>query len=203
MKTNLLILSTESTAQVLHDLHSSRLVAGTPDHGFVTWRGKVGKPEHAEECQHWRDLAENFFEQLMNWANCGAVPAPSPAAVNTSSPPPMSEAAMDRLDLAVVGAQLAERAARLQTELDRVRKHETHLIQDRDRLIHGDLARLNKQAQALIVERDDARGAASRFSERLVKTEGELMASQDRVRILTERLAAIASLTSDASPAKS
>jgi hypothetical protein len=70
----------------------------------------------------------------------------------------------------------AETIERLKEELARVRKHETHLIQDRDRLIHKDIANLQKQLTEVIAERDDSR---------------------DRERRLSERLANIASLVSD------
>lgn len=66
--------------------------------------------------------------------------------------------------------------ARLREELERRRAAENHLIAERDRLIHHDISTLRLE---------------------LAHAEGALKASQDRERRLTERLAAIASLTSD------
>lgn len=83
----------------------------------------------------------------------------------------------------------------LQNELERVRAHELHLIQDRDRLIHKDLAELHKLLNAAIADRNEASEATCRFSERLAQAEGELIASADRGRLLSERLAQIAALS--------
>ena len=66
--------------------------------------------------------------------------------------------------------------ARLREELERRRAAENHLIAERDRLIHKDISTLRLE---------------------LAHAEGALKASQDRERRLTERLAHIASLTSD------
>lgn len=54
------------------------------------------------------------------------------------------------------------RAEALRAELERTRAHETHLIKDRDRLIHGDCARLHEQVRSLTKERDEAQAMHAR-----------------------------------------
>ena len=99
------------------------------------------------------------------------------------------------LDVMAQAAQLAGRAARLEDELNRKRQAENDLIRDRDRLIHGDIAKLHQQVKELTVELDDSRGAVSRFAQRNAQAEAELIAASDRERVLSERLANIASIS--------
>jgi hypothetical protein len=104
----LLILTTEAAAEVLHDEHALN-APGTVKRNeqgqliIPMWRGKVGKPEYAGECQLWRDVAESFTEHLMTWINAEAqIPEPGTPPVNTA------------------------KIARLEDELQRRRDHETY-----------------------------------------------------------------------------
>lgn len=55
------------------------------------------------------------------------------------------------------------KSERLEAELQRKRQAENDLIADRDRLIHGDLAKLHQQVKQLTDERDHARTAADQL----------------------------------------
>ena len=60
---------------------------------------------------------------------------------------------------------MAAKVARLKDELSRKRQAENDLIRDRDRLIHGDLAKLHEQVKTLTAERDEAQARAERFQD--------------------------------------
>lgn len=92
---------------------------------------------------------------------------------------------------------MAAKVARLEDELDRKRQAENDLIQDRDRLIHGDIADLHKQLGAAhdkIKTRTDQFNNVSEHANALTH---RLNDSAERERRLSERLANIASLVSD------
>jgi hypothetical protein len=175
MKTSLLILTTEAVAEVLHDEHAltdpKSVIRDAQAHLIITmWRGKVGKPQHAEECQRWRFIADKFTNHLNQWLKASGVPVAEPQTEVSFSlasatrnvddclraydamKAERDEREAKLLDTTAAAALHAERAARLQTELDRTRAHETHLIQERDRLIHQDLAGAH-QRERLLSER--------------------------------------------------
>lgn len=114
------------------------------------------------------------------------------------------KACVSSFDLTAVSAEIAERANRLQAEnetlradLERTRKHETHLIQERDRLIHKDIADLHKQ---LCAAHDKIKTRTDQFnnvSEHANSLTTRLNETAERERRLSERLANIASLVSD------
>ncbi len=185
MKTALLILSTESVAEVLHDEHALQTRNGIRRNELghtviMMWRGKVGKPEHAAECDSWRAIAEKFTDHLMQWLNASGVP---------SSEVDMTSAC------AAVSAENAARANRLQDELNRARARENDLIRDRDRLIHKDCATLHKQVQQLSAERDALASQANTLEQEKDAALHRLQASEERERRLSERLASIAALS--------
>lgn len=151
----LLILTTESVAEVLHDEHALHTLPQ-----FTLWRGKAHKPEHAAECQRWRAIAEKFTSHLMRWFNASGVPS---SEVNMTSA------------CVAVSAENTARANRLQDELNRACARENHLINERDRLIHQDIANLREELKA---------------------TKEVLALSNERERQLSELLANIAAQVS-------
>lgn len=90
-------------------------------------------------------------------------------------------------DVTAQSGQYAETAALLRRENERLRASETHLIQERDRLIHNDCAKLHEQVQRLTAERDDARIHCQ-------QTEARLIESQAREQAMSKKLAEVAAL---------
>ena len=86
------------------------------------------------------------------------------------------------IDRTAEAAQLAERAKRLQTELDRVRVHETHLIQERDRLLNEDIRLLRTAWNETSKELADARSIMAGLAARNAPLEAELKATQATLR---------------------
>lgn len=101
------------------------------------------------------------------------------------------------IDRTAEAAQLADRAKRAEEERDRRRAAENKLISDRDRLIHVDIAGLNKEILELKTELESSRQARKIYSDQANKAAEELSACMERERRLTERLAKIAGIVSD------
>jgi hypothetical protein len=202
-----ILISTESVAEFLHDSFGNYrpdLKPGESPPGQTMWLGKVLSPGFEHEVRQWRFLAEDFIKWFQRRLGDAAKPHPLAAELTTKQAPDITTLTAERddlnarlLDVTAAAAVTAGRIERLQDELARVRKHETELIQDRDRLIHKDLAQLHKEVDDLKGELENERAARKIYSDRLAKSDSELAAALDRERRLSERLANVASLVSD------
>lgn len=207
MNPSLLILTTEAVAEVLHDEHSICIInehraKAAPEsisrlQGALLWRGKVGKPEHAEECQRWRFIADKFTDHLNQWLKASGVAYPDVCASMSAAP---KDITVDNI------AEACLTVARVQDALikvgieggDHSKIHAS--LEDARELLRGAFKReVNTKEAAEVVrlrsELNDAQAAVGRFAQRNAQAEAELIASQERERALSERLASIAGLS--------
>ncbi len=204
MKPSLLILSTESIAEVLHDEHARQIALSQDQASFTPWIHKVRQTKHVEECQLWRDVAERFTKHLMSWLSAGAqtpasssVPAEPPIKNASGSPTPDFEfmaaqecaQAADALQAEVNRkntriTELETRLTEVKAELERKRQAENDLIRDRDRLIHKDLAEAHAAVQRLLKERDALAQEKDLACERAQKMEERIINLREAIRVL-------------------